>query len=182
MPGSLNSQLRSRLVSEVFVRHNKAHFKSTKHSPHPLRACPTLTRSRESAHEDVLTYIVRYNIHTAVLRRLAGMIVFKKQLKSHSDRPPRRARAAGCMNECAMMRVARAPASAAAAARYDPGLVVALGLAQYGRTLLSHARISQNADITSGVYKPNWARGIRTRSQNGRAVLLHARMGPQRQQ
>ena len=147
MHGSLNSQLRSRLVSEVFVRHNKAHFKSTKHSPHPLRACPTLTRSRESAHEDVLTYIVRYNIHTAVLRRLAGMIVFKKQLKSHSDRPPRRARAAGCMNECAMMRVARAPASAAAAARYDPGLVVALGLAQYGRTLLSHARISQNADI-----------------------------------
>jgi hypothetical protein len=62
MHGSLNSQLRSRLVSEVFVRHNKAHFKSTKHSPHPSRACPTLTRSRKSAHEDVLTYIVRYNI------------------------------------------------------------------------------------------------------------------------
>jgi hypothetical protein len=70
----------------------------------------------------------------AVLRRLAGVICFLKKktnFKSLRDRPPRRARAAGCMRECAMMRVvARALASAAAAARYDPGLVVALGPAR----------------------------------------------------
>ena len=115
MHGSLNSQLRSRLVSEVFVRHNKAHFKSTKHSPHPSRACPTLTRSRKSAHEDVLTYIVRYNIRIRTVTCPSSYIGFR------------------------------------------------------------------NSDTMRSVYRPNSARRLRIRSQNGRAVLLHARMAPQRQ-